>query len=173
MTRQSSVQQYTGVPGLFRYLLHHVTAYACRHKFSPLIFSSKILITWSILVEYAGLVHIQTLRIRRFGPFRTKKWTKPVNSSWFDATWSQTIRTRRFGPFFCSKWTKLVYSKSLNMDQTCVFDENWSCDQKFRRKSQWTKLVTACICCHVIEEVVDQTWDPRVLPVFIGSQVVI
>ena len=34
--------------------------------------------------------------------------------------------------------------------------------KKFRRESQWTKLVTACICCHVMEEVVDQTWDPRV-----------
>ena len=65
--------------------------------------------------------------------------------------------------FFCSNWTKLAYSKSLNMDQTCVFDENLSRDQKFRRESQWTKLVTACICCHVMEEVVDQTWDPRVI----------
>ena len=62
-----------------------------------------------------------------------------------------------------SNWTKPAYSKSLNMDQTCVFDENLSRDQKFRRESQWTKLVTACICCHVMEEVVDQTWDPRVI----------
>ena len=70
--------------------------------------------------------------------------------------------------FFCSNWTKLVYPKSLNMDQTCVFDENLSCDQKFRRKSPWTKLVTACISCHVMEEEVDQTWDPRVYPIPYG-----
>ena len=76
-----------------------------------------------------------------------------ADSSWFDATWSQAIRIRRFGPFFL-----------FEMDQTCVFDENWSCDQNFRRKSQWTKLVTACICCQVMEEEVDQTLDPRVLP---------
>ena len=57
-------RHYTGVPSLVHYLLRHVTAYACRHKFGPLTFSSKFLITWSILVEYAGLVHIQTLRIR-------------------------------------------------------------------------------------------------------------
>ena len=37
---------YTGVPSLVHYLLHHVTAYACRHKFGPLTFSSKFLITW-------------------------------------------------------------------------------------------------------------------------------
>ena len=83
---------------------------------------------------------INSRRIRKFG------------SSWFDARWSQTIRTRRFYPFFL-----------FEMDQTCVFDENLSCDQKIRRKSQWTKLVTVCICCHVMEEVVDQTWDPRVV----------
>ena len=108
---------------------------------------------WSIfkLFEYASLVH-----------FEQKKWTKPANSNWFDATLSQTIRIRRFDPFFCSNWTKLAYSKSLNMDLTCVFDENLSRDQKFRRESQWTKLMTACICCHVMKEVVDQTWDPRV-----------
>ena len=32
-------------------------------------------------------------------------------------------------------------------------------NQKFR---QWTKVVSACICRHVMEKVVDQTWDPLV-----------
>ena len=32
----------------------------------------------------------------------------------------------------------------------------------FRRESQWTKFATECICRHMTEEVVDQTWDPRV-----------
>ena len=33
----------------------------------------------------------------------------------------------------------------------------------FRRESEWTKLATECICRHMTEEVVDQTWDPRVI----------
>ena len=38
------------------------------------------------------------------------------------------------------------------------------------RKSQWTKFVTVCISCHVKEEDVNQTWDPRVLFfTFIGT----
>ena len=49
-------------------------------------------------------------------------------------------RIRRFGPFFL-----------FELDQTCVFDDNLSRDQKFRRVSQWIKLVTACICCHVFD----------------------
>ena len=64
------------------------------------------------------------------------------------------------------EWTKLA-SESRDMDQTCVFEENYSgfhgIRSVFRRKTQWTKLATECICRHMTEEVVDQTWDPRVL----------
>ena len=34
---------------------------------------------------------------------------------------------------------------------------------KFRSESQWTKIVSACICRHVREEVVDQNSYPRVI----------
>ena len=163
MFNLSKMFMSTGVRSLVNYLLHHVAAYACRHQFGQLTFFIEIF-------DHM----INSRRIRRFGPFSNSSNT---------LVWS--ISNRKNGPnlririvcdhvasnqleftglvhFFCSKWTKLAYSKSLNMDQTCVFDENWSCDQTFRRKSQWTKLVTACICCHVMEEIVDQTWDPRV-----------
>ena len=63
------------------------------------------------------------------------------------------------------EWTKLAY-ESRDMDQTCVFEENYSgfhgIRSVFRGKTQWTKLASECICRHMTEEVVDQTWDPRV-----------
>ena len=42
------------------------------------------------------------------------------------------------------------------------FEENFSDNHTFRRKSQWTKLATECICRHMTEEVLDQTWDRHV-----------
>ena len=80
---------------------------------------------WSIfkLFEHASLVH-----------FEQKKWTNPANSSWFDATWSQTIRIRRFDPFF-------LFGRIEGTLQT------WP-NLHIRRKSQWTKLVSECICRH-------------------------
>ena len=57
------------------------------------------------------------------------------------------------------EWTKLA-SESRDMDQTCVFEENYSDYHEirsvFRRETQWTKLATECICRHMTEEVVDQ-----------------
>ena len=117
---------------------------------------------------------INSRGIRRFGPYSNSPNTQVRSSSSrkdgpklkiriaCDHVISNQLKIASLVHFFCSNWTQLVYSESLNMNQTCVFDENLSCDQKFRRESQWTKLVTACICCHVMEEIVDQTWDPRV-----------
>ena len=49
-------------------------------------------------------------------------------------------------------WTKIAYSKRIN--RIII---------KFRRESQWNKLISACICRHVMQDVVDQTWDRRLL----------
>ena len=126
---------------------------------------------WSTFFLFEIFDHmINSLRIRRFGPYSNSSNMQVWSTSNRKSGPNLRIRTDLMPRdhklfefaglvhFFCSNWTKLAYSKSLNMDQTCVFDENLSRDQKFRRESQWTKLVTACICCHVMEEVVDQTW---------------
>ena len=42
------------------------------------------------------------------------------------------------------------YSKSLKVDKIATSKSLESRDQKLRRESQWTKIVTACTCHHMI-----------------------
>ena len=106
LDRITVAHDYTRVTSLVHYLLHHVLAYACRHKFGPLNFSSKFL--------------INSRRIRRFGPYSNSSNTQ---------VWSISNRKNPravlmprdhklfelagFIHFFCSKWTKLAYSTRI------------------------------------------------------------
>ena len=79
---------------------------------------------------------INSRRIRRFGPYSNSSNTQVWSSSnrkngsnlririVCDHVASNQFEFAGLVHFFCSKWTKPAYSKSLNMDQTCVFEEN-------------------------------------------------
>ena len=91
----------------------------------------------------------------------------------------------QFGYF--SMFWGVKSKRRVKMDQNCKFELIWChvnhvitnysswhqiTESPWRRvnhviinfgESQWTKLVFACICRHAREEVVDQTWNPRVV----------
>ena len=107
------------------------------------------------LVHYLLRHVINSRRIRRFGPYSNSSNTQVWSSS--NRKDGPKLQIRIVSDHVASNQFEFA---GLNMDQTCVFDENLSCDQKFRREIQCTKLVTTCMHCHVFEDVVDQTWEP-------------
>ena len=111
-------------------------------KFGPLPPPSRDSIcmpsqVWSTNLLFEIFDHvINSRRIRRFGPYSNSSNTQVWSSSNRKNGPNLRIRTdwmprdhklfefAGLVHFFCSKWTKPAYSKSLNMDQTCVFEEN-------------------------------------------------
>ena len=92
---------------------------------------------WSTFFLFEIFDHmINSLRIRRFGPYSNSSNMQVWSTSNRKSGPNLRIRTDLMPRdhklfefaglvhFFCSKWTKPAYSKSLNLDQTCVFEEN-------------------------------------------------
>ena len=74
---------------------------------------------------------INSRRIRKFGPFRIEKWTKPANSNSLWSRGIKSVRIRRFGPLFL-----------FEVDQTCIFEEfEYGPNLRIRRELiMWSKI---------------------------------